>query len=221
MLIKVCGLRETGNVQELLNKGVPDLLGMIFYENSQRYIGDIPFEIGENFNQISKVGVFVNADIEHIIEMQEAFGFNWVQLHGDENIAYVAALKAKVDIKVIKVFRITDSLDLEAIKPFEPFVNYFLFDTRTAAYGGSGKQFDWQVLKLYDLETPYILSGGIDLGQAEEIVSLHNNSPQMAGVDINSKFETAPGIKDPDKVAKFIKLIREKTHNQTSYDRNR
>lgn len=221
MLIKVCGLRETGNVKELINKGAPDLLGMIFYEKSSRYIGAMPFEIGETSIEIPKVGVFVNASIEHIMELQQEFGFKWVQLHGDEDIAYVADLKVIANMKIIKVFRVTDKIDLEALKPFEYLVDYFLFDTQTSAYGGSGKQFDWKILLQYNLKTPYILSGGIDLEHVEEILSLYQKSPQMAGVDINSKFETAPGVKNPDKVAKFINTIRENTHNQSSYDRNR
>jgi len=221
MLIKVCGLRDKDNVEELIKKGSPDLLGMIFYENSKRFIGDRPFVIDGISNSIPHVGVFVNASLEHILQMRKVFGFDWVQLHGDEDLTYVAALRAKEDLKIIKVFRITDHIEVDAMKPFEPYVDYFLFDTQTTAYGGSGKQFDWQVLDQYDLETPFILSGGIDLEHVSEVLSFYRNTSLMAGVDINSKFETAPGIKDPDKVAKFIKIIRENTHNQTSYDRNR
>jgi phosphoribosylanthranilate isomerase len=214
MLIKVCGLKETANVKELLKKGTPDLLGMIFYEKSKRYIGDESFEIGETSSHISKVGVFVNASIEQIIQMQQAFGLEWVQLHGDEDLEYISVLRTQTNMKIIKVFRVEDKIDLEAVKPFGPFVDYFLFDTQTAAYGGSGNRFDWQALEQYNLETPFIVSGGIDLEHVSEITALFKKIPQMAGVDINSKFETAPGIKDPEKVARFINIIRENKIDQ-------
>jgi len=214
MLIKVCGLRETGNVKALLGKASPDLMGMIFYEKSKRFIGEKPFELGEKMHPISKVGVFVDATIDHILTMQQVFGLEWVQLHGDEDLEYIASLKSQTDMKIIKVFRVEDKIDLEVVKPFGPFVDYFLFDTQTAAYGGSGNRFDWQALEHYNLETPFILSGGIDLEHVGEITALFKKIPQMAGVDINSKFETAPGIKDPEKVARFINIIRENKIDQ-------
>lgn len=210
MLVKVCGLKDKSNIEQLLSKESPDLMGIIFYERSQRYIGMNPLSIRTD---IPKVGVFVNASIQEIIDRQEAFGLEWVQLHGDEDIAFIASLKDKLDVKIIKVFRITDKIDLDEMRPFEHLVDYFLFDTQTTKYGGSGKQFDWKVLEKYDLDTPFILSGGIDLEHAEEILSIYRKSPKMAGVDINSKFEIEPGIKDPDKVARFINTIRENTNN--------
>lgn len=222
MLIKVCGLKDKGNVEDILSKQSPDLLGMIFYEKSQRFIGTKPLLIDQSLNQnIPKVGVFVNSSIEHIIDMQLLFGFEWVQLHGDEDIVFIAGLKDKIDLKVIKVFRVTDSINLDEIRPYEPLSDYFLFDTQTTNYGGSGKQFDWKILEGYNLDTPFILSGGIDIEHTEEILSLYRKNEKMAGIDINSKFEIEPGIKDPDKVARFINTIRENTINQISYDRNR
>lgn len=222
MLIKVCGLKDKDNVEELLSKQSPDLLGMIFYEKSQRYIGKKPLSIDQSIIKgIPKVGVFVNTSIGHIIEMQQIFGFEWVQLHGDEDIAFIGRLKEKTDIKVIKVFRVTDCIDLDEIKSYESLVDYFLFDTQTIDYGGSGKQFDWTVLEDYNSATPFILSGGIDIEHTEEILSLYRKNPKMAGIDINSKFETEPGVKDPDKVARFINIIRKNTINQIRYDRNR
>lgn len=222
MLIKVCGLKDKNNVEELLSKGSPDLLGMIFYEKSGRYIGTKPLSLNEAVaKNIPTVGVFVNASLQHIIKQQQAFGFTWVQLHGDEDFDFVKALKEAIDIKIIKVFRVTDRIDEDELKPFEAIVDYFLFDTETAQYGGSGKQFDWGVLSGYSLTTPYILSGGIDIEHAAEVVSISKKSPKMAGVDINSKFEIEPGVKDPDKVAEFINTIRENTNNGISYDRNR
>jgi len=218
MLVKVCGLIDEGNVKEILADLSPDFLGMIFYDKSQRYIGTEPFSTEK---EIPKVGVFVNAEIDHIIKKKKLFEFGWVQLHGDEDIAFITDLKEQIDIKVIKVFRVTDRIDLEVLKLFEPLVDYFLFDTQTVQYGGSGIQFNWAILKDYNLETPFILSGGIDLEHAQAVLSIYKENPKMAGVDINSKFETEPGIKDPEKVAKFIKLIRDNTINRISYDRNR
>jgi len=220
MLIKVCGLKDSKNVEELLSRQTPDLLGMIFYEKSQRFIGSKPLNITP-VSDIPKVGVFVNASIQHIIDKHKIYGFTWVQLHGDEEIAFVTYLKEKLDVKIIKVFRVTDRIDEDELRPFEAIVDYFLFDTQTTQYGGSGKQFDWGVLKEYSLATPFILSGGIDLEHTGELLSIYKSNPRMAGVDINSKFETEPGFKDPDKVANFIKILREKSTNQISYDRNR
>ncbi|KEO73902.1 phosphoribosylanthranilate isomerase [Anditalea andensis] len=222
MLIKVCGLKDTDNVEKLLSPQCPDLLGMIFYEKSQRYIGSIPFTVrGEVNRPIATVGVFVNTDIDVIIDRQRIFGFGWVQLHGDEAVSYIRELRERTDLKIIKVFRVSDKLDENKMAPYEPWVDYFLFDTQTPQYGGSGYTFDWQILEAYSLNTPFILSGGIDLGHTTGLISMYNSHPKMAGIDINSRFETIPGIKDPDKVAQFINIIRENTTNQISYDRNR
>jgi len=211
MLIKVCGLKDKDNVEDILSNQPPDLLGMIFYEKSERYIGTAPILKEKN---IPKVGVFVNASIKHITEMQKAFGFDWVQLHGDEDIAFISELKAGLSVKIIKVFRVSDEIDFKELIRFEPLVDYFLFDTQTTKYGGSGKQFDWKVLEGYNLTTPFILSGGIDLEHSEEVLSVYRKNPKMVGVDINSKFEIRPGIKDSGKVARFIDIIRENTINQ-------
>jgi len=222
MLIKVCGLREGENVEQLLRKGVPDMLGMIFYEKSPRFVeAGASKPMKSSYPAISKVGVFVNASIEKIKEAKEKYPFEIVQLHGDESSQFVAALKEDLAIKVIKVFQVSDKIDLEKMIPFEGLVDFFLFDTQTSAYGGSGKKFDWRALESYSLKTPYLLSGGIDLEHVEEIISFSKSNPKMVGVDINSKFELNPGLKDPEKAGRFINLIREKTINQIDYDRNR
>lgn len=207
MLIKVCGLREEENLAQIISSYAPDFIGMIFYEKSLRYVGEDADELIVP-EGISKVGVFVNASLDMIIAQHRIQNFDFVQLHGSESVGFVAILVEQILIKVIKVFSIADKINVEEMKPYEPYIAYFLFDTQTAAFGGSGRKFDWQVLEEYNLETPYILSGGLDIDQVQEIISFSQKQPKMAGVDINSKFETAPGLKDPEKVIQFIKKIR-------------
>jgi phosphoribosylanthranilate isomerase len=211
MLIKVCGLKNGDNVAELLDKCEPDLLGMIFYEKSPRYIGRQ--RSAENrFPELKgqqKVGVFVNCSVEEIGKMQQEFGFEYVQLHGDEDVKFVESLKSFLKIKVIKVFRVGQTLDVEMVREFEGLADYYLFDTATAAFGGSGKRFDWALLGGYPFETPYLLSGGISEEDVDLLLTFYNNNPHMVGIDINSRFETEPGIKDPEKISAFIQRLKE------------
>lgn len=211
MLVKVCGLREESNVAQIISRDAPDFIGMIFYDKSPRYVGGNSAGLA-SIPGIPKVGVFVNASIDEIKEQQETYKFDYVQLHGNESLEFVINLKEQTSLKVIKVCSVSDRINLEELRPFEPYIEYFLFDTQTAAHGGSGRKFDWQVLEEYNLDIPYILSGGLDLEHAEEIISFYQQHPKMAGVDINSKFEISPGLKDTEIVKRFIKTIREKTN---------
>lgn len=193
MKLKVCGMREAENIKALLEIK-PDYVGMIFYSRSSRFVEQLP-EV--DFGHVTRVGVFVNANLEEIEEKAEVFGLDLLQLHGDESVEMVADLKSK-GYQVMKVFSVMDQLPLEEMRAFEPYVDFFLFDTKTPKYGGSGQQFDWEILKGYNLKKPFFLSGGIDLEDIEKIKEL--NLEQLYAIDVNSRFELAPALKDIEKI---------------------
>jgi phosphoribosylanthranilate isomerase len=178
--------------------GVP-FAGMIFYPKSARFVGDkltnFKFEISNL--KLNKVGVFVNAEIETIKEAVEAYGLQYVQLHGDETPEFCK--QVKIFVAVIKAIRIGPDTNLdEQLKQYEDTCDYFLFDTDSKQYGGSGKQFNWEVLQNITINKPFFLSGGIGL---EDLAAVTNfQHPNLFAIDVNSKFEVAPGIKDMNKV---------------------
>ena len=201
MLVKVCGLRDNWKeVSELQ----PDLLGLIFYPKSSRFI-----ELdGEKIiaTDIPKVGVFVKASAADIIKKVAQYQLSYVQLHGDESVEFIEELKKSLtEIKIIKVFRVQDKLP--DVKQFEDLVDLFLFDTKVSEYGGTGSRFDWNILSTYSSRIPFLIAGGVDEEDVENIKSLQING--FIGVDINSKFEDEPGLKNIEKVSTFIKAIRD------------
>jgi len=211
--LKVCGLTKLDQIQELINLDV-DFLGFIFYEKSPRYVLD-----HLNLNQISeiphlqKVGVFVNEDLENIIEISEKANLNFIQLHGDESEDFISELKQKLNPKIgiIKVIRIGNQTSDElqkAINHQSSTIDYLLFDTDSKAFGGTGKTFDWNILNEIEIPFPYFLSGGISLENTDD---LKNINQKPIALDINSKFEIEPGNKDLQKVKEFLSLIKNET----------
>lgn len=200
MLVKVCGMRDASNIEEIgLLK--PDWMGFIFYNKSKRYVAqDSP-----SLSGIRKVGVFVNEDLENILSVAKQHELDIIQLHGQETVEVCKALRAS-GFLVVKVFQIGNTINENQMKPYANHVDYFLFDTKTEEYGGSGKHFDWNVLKMYSLKTPFLLSGGITEGDVDRIKNISN--PMLVGVDINSQFEDSPGMKNKEMVGKFIEKIR-------------
>ena len=204
MEIKVCGLKSPENIQALAELPV-DMMGMIFYEKSPRCIDERDADrINALALTIPKVGVFVNASLDVILDKVERFGLQLVQLHGQESPDFCQTLKGK-GIKIIKVFQIKTTEDLKICRLYEDCCDYFLFDTPTPHYGGSGNKFDWELLSAYTGTTPFFLSGGIEPEDAAIINQL--NFPQLVAVDLNSRFETAPGIKDINKIRQFISNV--------------
>ncbi|MCR5568303.1 MAG: phosphoribosylanthranilate isomerase [Paludibacteraceae bacterium] len=205
MLIKVCGMREAGNIAEV--KALqPDFIGLIFYPKSSRFVGEEPTEAqAASFEPAKKVGVFVNNTEEYILEKIGMFHLDMVQLHGLETPDFCKALTEK-GIPVIKAFSITDANDLRNVELYKNCTKYNLLDTKTPKVGGSGIKFDWQILSRYTSETPFLLSGGLDLEDVEAIKKLKH--PALAGVDLNSKFEIAPALKDAKKLESFFKQLR-------------
>lgn len=215
MRIKVCGLRDKDNIEAVLGLK-PDYYGMIFYKPSKRYVGIDPPDVNpQSAGSAKSVGVFVNAGLEEISSRVLKFHLSMVQLHGDESPEYIRRLRSLLgsDIGVIKAISVRQESDLKRAKDYEGVADMLLFDTPTAGYGGSGEQFSWSVLRAYDGSLPYLLSGGIGPDDAGRLASL--NLKNMVGVDINSRFETAPAIKDIGKLGLFIEKLRKlKSKNQ-------
>lgn len=200
-MIKVCGMTDADNIRDVEVLGV-DMIGFIFYPKSPRYLYQIPRYLP---TLAKRVGVFVNETKENILMYVDRFGLNYVQLHGDESPEYCRTLHSQ-GIRIIKAFSIALPKDLLAVSDYEGFCDYYLFDTRTVHYGGSGQQFDWSILQRYTGSTPFLLSGGINSYSVKALKEFHH--PRLAGIDINSCFETSPGIKDVERIERFLKELR-------------
>lgn len=207
MKIKICGLKQSKNIQEV-NLLHPDFMGFIFYPKSKRWVN--MSEILGSFQNIhkdtKKVAVFVNESAESITSILTSYDFDAIQLHGEESPETVKVLKAK-GYQMIKAFSIRTGFNFNLLHKYEELCDYFLFDTATPLYGGSGKKFNWDLLKEYHGSTPFLLSGGISINDADDIQKLKH--PQLFGIDINSGFEIEPGLKDINLLHRFIKEIRE------------
>ncbi len=202
MKLKVCGMREPGNIADLI-KVNPDYIGMIFYSKSPRFINLPIIKIKED---ILKVGVFVNESFPEILIKVKNFELDLVQLHGDEPARTCHDLFRK-NIKVIKAFSVDVSFDFDRLNEFESYCELFLFDTRGVTPGGTGKQFNWDLLKHYSGNTNYFLSGGIDVCDVPALFEHKEKDERMTGVDINSKFEIRPAYKDIEKIKEFKMLL--------------
>lgn len=201
MIIKVCGMKYAENIRAL-DKLKPDMTGFIFHSSSPRFADSVPEYMPSSS---LRVGVFVNSETDYILYKVREFSLNLVQLHGNESPEQCRAIRSK-GIDIIKTFSLkTDNADT-ITAPYDDLCRYYLFDTPCAAYGGSGKTFDWTLTQSYHGKTPFLLSGGIRPESLEQISSFRH--PFFAGIDINSGFETAPGLKDIEAIAEFIKRLR-------------
>jgi phosphoribosylanthranilate isomerase len=206
MKLKVCGMTDFSQLQTLESLGV-DFAGLIFYEGSKRYVGDkLGSQKSEMRNlKIKKVGVFVNATKEKIAEAVKDYSLSYVQLHGDESPEFCKNVVAFVS--VIKAIRINDEINLEKeLEKYEDACDYFLFDTDSKQYGGTGKKFNWKVLQSAKINKPFFLSGGIGSQDLEELNAFQH--PMLFAIDVNSKFETSPGVKDLKQVETFFEAIK-------------
>jgi phosphoribosylanthranilate isomerase len=201
--IKVCGMKFTQNRQEVEKLDV-DFLGFIFYAPSKRFVGETPEPALFN-SEKSKVGVFVDENAFEILALARNLGFEWVQLHGKENPKTCQLLKRQ-GLKIIKAFSVDDNFDFKTTLQYEKVANYFLFDTKTENHGGSGKKFNWAILDKYDGHIPFFISGGISPDDVNGILAI--NHPKLTGVDVNSGFEDAPGLKNVEKLKEFIEEIK-------------
>jgi phosphoribosylanthranilate isomerase len=191
MKLKVCGMREVKNIKSVLALK-PDLMGFIFYPKSKRFVDALSLE-DIDFGTTQKVGVFVNEKLDSLTEKVKKFDLDYVQLHGDESPSYLAAVKY-LGVKVIKVFRILDQLPIDQILAFEQEADYFLYDTLSLEYGGSGKNFQWNILNESPSSKPFWLSGGVSIESLKALGLIDH--PGLTGIDVNSKFEDQPGMKN-------------------------
>lgn len=175
------------------------MMGFIFWPRSSRYVSERPAYLPQ---KAKRVGVFVNEDLEQLRHLAEDFALDIIQLHGSESPEYAQQLR---DWKVIKAFNIATKEDFEATKPYEGIADYFLFDTKGKSVGGNGEKFNWSLLADYVGETPFLLSGGIGPDDAARIKAFHH--PRCIGIDLNSRFECSPGVKDIQKLSTFLKNV--------------
>lgn len=199
-------MRNPSNIEELV-KLKPDYIGFIFYPKSKRFIGE---QITDEVQSlvpvyIQKVGVFVDEPFDNLLKKFRSNKLNMIQLHGSELPGYCERLK-KLDIPVIKVFRIGSDFDFSAVEPYELFCDFYLFDTSSELCGGTGIKFDWKKLDEYKTDKPFFLSGGIHPSDFEEIKKISQKA--IFAVDVNSGFEVEPGIKDIPKLKSFIEKIK-------------
>jgi len=184
----------------------PDLMGFIFYPKSTRYAEPLDGSTLDALpKSIKKIGVFVNEDLERILTLVFKYKLDGVQLHGTENTETCKKLK-DAGLIVLKAFPITEAYNFKVTCKYEGVCDYFLFDTKTDAYGGSGVKFDWSILNEYKGEIPFLLSGGIGADDAEVILQI--NHPKFFGIDLNSKFEISPGLKNVELLKRFLKEIK-------------
>lgn len=211
MTIKVCGLRDPENAAAVAALDV-DLLGFIFYPASPRALAPgqtaaLRTALDAAPASPDRVGVFVNAKVPEILQGVASLGLKYAQLHGDESPEYCASLQdVWPSLRLIKAFSVDENFDFKSTEPYERFCDYFIFDTKTPQRGGSGQQFDWSVLNRYAGFRQFLLSGGIGPDDAAQIRAL--NIPQMAGVDLNSRFEMEPGVKDVKLLREFVTQLR-------------
>lgn len=195
MEIKVCGMREQANCQQLAVEVVPDWMGLIFYPKSPRFVRE------EESNwlrtiPLKKVGVVVGEQQSMMLQRISTFELSALQLHGGESLEVVKNLKAATEVQIWKVISVAENLNWKSMEAFVPHVDRFLFDTASSSKGGSGKQFDWSLLEDYPFDKGFMLSGGLTAVHALAIRELAGRIPQLLGVDLNSGFELAPGQKD-------------------------
>ncbi len=200
-------MRDAENIRKVEALGI-DMMGFIFYPKSSRYVSVRPSYLP---TKCKRVGVFVDEDVENIKKIADDYALDFIQLHGHESIEEVMKLQ---DWNVIKAFSIATKEDLEATAPYEGIVDYFLFDTKGKSAGGNGEKFDWSILETYHVYTPFLLSGGIGPEDAAALNSLRNATlsgrelstlnSHCIGIDLNSRFEIEPGIKDIVKLKTFL-----------------
>lgn len=205
MIVKVCGMREAENIRAVEALGV-DWMGFIFWEHSSRCVSQRSAYLPE---RAKRVGVFVDAPLDVVCQHVETFGLDVVQLHGSESPTYLRDLRSSCDARllIVKAFSIATRDDLLQTSLYEGLADYFLFDTKAQLVGGNGRKFDWTVLAHYDGSTPFLLSGGIGPDDASRLSAFSH--PRLAGIDLNSRFETAPALKNVELLKQFLYDIQQ------------
>ena len=206
MKLKVCGMKYVNNLM-MVAQLQPDHMGFIFYDKSKRNFEGVIPKLPKG---IKKTGVFVNEYIEIVVSLAQEYQLEALQLHGDESVEYIQELKSHLPkVEIIKVFGIKDSFDFSILESYLEEVDYFLFDTKGKERGGNGVKFDWSVLQNYPFEKPFFLSGGIGPSDVEQIKKIQNSGLPVYALDINSKFESKPGVKNIKEIKKFKKDLKD------------
>ena len=206
MQIKICGLRDPENIREIAALQ-PDFMGFIFYPNSPRFASQLDAgSLTSLPTSIKKTGVFVNENLENILTAISKYNLDAVQLHGADNKKLCRKIRQEAKTMVIKVFPIMDASNFRVTGDYEDVADYFLFDTKTDLYGGSGQKFNWNILQEYTGNKSFLLSGGIGADDVKAIRAIEH--PLLAGVDLNSKFELKPGLKNVALLKQFIDELK-------------
>ena len=208
MKIKVCGNTDLGQLEEMASMPI-DYTGFVFYDSSPRAVLEKLDPADVRNLKVKKVGVFVNESVAEILRKVELYGLDLVQLHGDETPTFCNQVSDHVN--VIKAFRVIENnADIDwMVKEYAEVCDYYLFDKGSrGVYGGTGEKFDWNILKNAKINKPFFLSGGIDIGDVEELQSFSH--PFFYGIDVNTRFEISPGMKDTGKIKKFIQELQSK-----------
>ena len=211
-------MRDADNIRDISALGV-DMIGLIFYPPSPRYVqqfssgaGIIPDYAPDMGKTPLRVGVFVDDMPQNIVTRVYNYKLDYIQLHGNEPRETLENLRATIDpdikpkIKIIKAISVSSAEDIKKYKEYVGAADLFLFDTKCKTVGGSGEQFDWQVLQAYDGDVPFLLSGGIGPDDAERVKNFHH--PKCIGIDLNSKFEIEPALKDVEKLKQFLEKVK-------------
>ncbi len=197
--LKVCGMREPGNIEEIAALG-PAYMGFIFFMKSPRYVGS-DFKIPGLPATVEKVGVFVNESTNEVLRLAALHHLDYVQLHGQETVTQVSEIRDK-GVGVIKVFSVDDEFNFAVTKPYSGHADLFLFDTKGKYPGGNARRFNWEVLEKYDQSVPFFLSGGIGPNDIADAVKLGEYN--LHGLDINSGVEIRPALKDAERVRQVL-----------------
>jgi phosphoribosylanthranilate isomerase len=214
MKIKICGMKDLHNMMEVAALQ-PDYMGFIFYGRSKRYVfaGQQPDEFASairtlhhHFPAIVKTGVFVNAEVKEVIRTAARFEMDMVQLHGDEPPQYCEELKL-LDFKIIRAFGIDETFDFSTLDEYSEYCDYFLFDTKSPAHGGSGRKFNWELMRQHRIDKPFFLSGGL---APTDVPAIHDllKGMNVHALDFNSKLEVEPGIKNIDTCREAVNAVR-------------
>jgi phosphoribosylanthranilate isomerase len=203
--IKICGMKQPENIKAVAAFH-PDYMGFIFYPQSPRFAGNLdPAIVKQLPNTICKVGVFVNESTENILATAFKYHLNAIQLHGEESPDICETIR-KEGLEVIKAFRVATTADLQATALYQQVCNFMLFDTKTPLFGGSGQQYNWNILQSYIGNVPFFLSGGIGAEDIQRLLAF--NHPLLHAVDVNSRFETKPGEKNVMGLTHFINELK-------------
>ncbi|MBQ8051827.1 MAG: phosphoribosylanthranilate isomerase [Bacteroidaceae bacterium] len=191
MILKVCGMRDAQNIREVEAVVRPQMMGFICWEQSRRYVSSVPAYLP---TRCIRTGVFVNPSMSHLRQKINSLRLQRIQLHGDESPEYCQRIIQQTGLPITKSLSIRQVEDIEQYRQYEGICDLLLFDTKCKTRGGSGEQFDWDILTHYKGSVPFLLAGGIGPRDAERLREFRH--PMFLGIDVNSRFELSPGVKD-------------------------